>query len=47
MMWASDYPHPDSTWSNSQAVLDREMAHLDPELRQKMTCDNAKVFYRL
>jgi uncharacterized protein len=47
MMWASDYPHPDSTWPNSRAVLDREMAHLDPEMRRKISRDNAKAFYRL
>lgn len=47
MMWASDYPHPDSTWPNSMAVVDREMAHLSPEMRQKITHDNAKAFYGL
>ena len=47
MMWASDYPHPDSTWPNSMAVVDREMAHLTPEMRQKITHDNAKAFYGL
>jgi uncharacterized protein len=47
MMWASDYPHPDSTWPHSRAVLDREMAHLDPEMRQKITRENAKTFYQL
>jgi predicted TIM-barrel fold metal-dependent hydrolase len=47
MMWASDYPHPDSTWPNSQAVVEREMAHLDPDMRRKISRDNAKVFYKL
>jgi predicted TIM-barrel fold metal-dependent hydrolase len=47
MMWASDYPHPDSTWPHSRAVLNREMAHLDLEMRQKITCENAKAFYQL
>lgn len=47
MMWASDYPHPDSTWPNSMAVVDREMAHLSDEMRQKITHDNAKAFYNL
>ena len=47
MMWASDYPHPDSTWPNSMAVVDREMAHLSAEMRQRITHDNAKAFYNL
>ena len=47
MMWASDYPHPDSTWPNSVAILDNEMAGIDPALRQKITHDNAQEFYKL
>ena len=47
MMWASDYPHPDSTWPDSEAILDKEMATLDPAMRQKITHDNAKDFYNL
>ena len=47
MMWASDYPHPDSTWPDSVAILDKEMATLDPAMRQKITHDNAKAFYNL
>jgi predicted TIM-barrel fold metal-dependent hydrolase len=47
MMWASDYPHPDSTWPNSVAILDKEMATLEPAMRQKITHDNAKEFYSL
>lgn len=47
MMWASDYPHPDSTWPDSVAILDKEMATLDPAKRQKITHDNAKEFYNL
>ena len=44
MMWASDYPHPDSTWPHSRAVLEREMAHLDAAMRRKITRDNARAF---
>jgi predicted TIM-barrel fold metal-dependent hydrolase len=45
MMWASDYPHPDSTWPWSRDVIARETAHLSPEMRQKIIRDNAKAFY--
>jgi hypothetical protein len=27
-MWSNDYPHQNSTWPNSRAVIDRDMAHL-------------------
>jgi len=47
VLWASDYPHPDSTWPNSRAVVDRQMRHLAPELRRKLTHDNAVALYGL
>jgi len=45
MMWASDYPHPDSTWPNSRAILDKEMVELDLVMRRKITWENAATFY--
>ncbi len=30
-MWASDFPHSDSTWPNSQAVLDEQ----DPRANER------------
>jgi len=47
VMWASDYPHPDSVWPNSRAAIDRQMAHLSPEIQKKLTHDNAAVLYGL
>jgi predicted TIM-barrel fold metal-dependent hydrolase len=47
MMWASDYPHPDSTWPNSQAIVERETEHLEPELKKKILRDNAAALYGL
>jgi predicted TIM-barrel fold metal-dependent hydrolase len=47
MMWASDYPHPDSTWPHSQETVARETAHLSPEVRQKIIHDNAAALYGL
>jgi predicted TIM-barrel fold metal-dependent hydrolase len=47
VLWASDYPHPDSTWPNSLAVVDKEMGHLSPEMRKKLTHDNAAALYGL
>jgi len=47
VMWASDYPHPDSVWPNSRAAIDRQMAHLTPEMRKRLTHDNAAALYNL
>jgi uncharacterized protein len=47
LLWASDYPHPDSTWPNSRRVIDRQMGHLSPEVRRQLTRDNAVRLYGL
>jgi len=47
LLWASDYPHPDSVWPNSRAAIERQMAGLSVELRQKLTHDNAATLYGL
>lgn len=47
MMWASDYPHPDSTWPNSVDVVEKETAHLTPIEKKKLVRDNALAFFGL
>jgi predicted TIM-barrel fold metal-dependent hydrolase len=47
VLWASDYPHPDSTWPNSRAAIERQMAALTPEMRRRLTHDNAARLYGL
>jgi predicted TIM-barrel fold metal-dependent hydrolase len=47
MMWASDYPHPDSTWPNSRKIVEKETAKLQPEIKQQIIRENAKRFYAL
>jgi predicted TIM-barrel fold metal-dependent hydrolase len=47
VMWASDYPHPASTWPNSQAVIEAQMAHLTPAVKQKVLSENARRLYSL
>jgi predicted TIM-barrel fold metal-dependent hydrolase len=41
ILWASDYPHPPTTWPNSRASLDRQLAGLPDDDRRKIVCDNA------
>jgi predicted TIM-barrel fold metal-dependent hydrolase len=47
VMWASDYPHPDSTWPHSQEVIAAQMAGLSATARRKITRDNACALYGL
>ena len=47
VLWASDYPHPDSIWPNSRQVIERQMVHLSPEVRKQLTRDNAAALYGL
>lgn len=47
LLWASDYPHPDSVWPNSRAAIERQMRELSPEMRRKLTHDNAARLYGL
>lgn len=46
-MWASDYPHPDSTWPYSKDVVERETGHLTPEVKKRLIHDNAAALYGL
>ncbi len=47
LLWASDYPHPDSVWPNSRAAIERQMSGLSPDMRRKLTHDNAARLYGL
>ena len=47
LLWASDYPHPDGVWPNSLKAVERQMKDLSPELRRKLTHDNAAQLYGL
>jgi predicted TIM-barrel fold metal-dependent hydrolase len=47
IMWASDYPHPDSLWPDSHRVVDENLAGFSPAVRRKIVCDNAARLYGL
>jgi predicted TIM-barrel fold metal-dependent hydrolase len=47
LLWASDYPHPDSAWPNSRRIIDKQMGHLPPEVKRQLTSDNAVALYGL
>ncbi len=47
VIWASDYPHPDSTWPNSRKYVEEHMKGLSPAVIKKITCDNTVRLYNL
>ncbi|HUG36856.1 MAG TPA: amidohydrolase family protein [Candidatus Limnocylindrales bacterium] len=47
LMWANDFPHSDSTWPNSQAVLAKHAAQLTAEERDLILHDNVADLYGL
>jgi uncharacterized protein len=47
LMWASDFPHSDSTWPNSAEVLAEQTADLSEEERNWICHDNVAELYGL
>ena len=45
VMFGSDYPHPASTWPNSQSVIAAQMECLPEAIVEKITCDNARELF--
>ena len=47
LLWGSDYPHTDSTWPCSAAVIDELFEKYSPETRDKITRTNVANLYSL
>jgi predicted TIM-barrel fold metal-dependent hydrolase len=47
ILWASDYPHPDSTFPDSVRIVGEQMAKLTPLQQQKILRQNALALYGL
>ncbi len=45
-MWASDYPHTDSTFPESRRAIRETLGELSPEDRRKITATNCAELYR-
>jgi predicted TIM-barrel fold metal-dependent hydrolase len=45
LMWASDFPHSDSTWPNSREVIARDFAGVPEEHRRRIVAENAAALY--
>ena len=47
LLWASDYPHPPTTWPNSLARLDAQLVDVTDAHRSLVTSGNARRVWRL
>ena len=47
LLWASDYPHPDSIWPNSVRTIGETMGHMSPDMVRKICGGNAARLYGL
>jgi predicted TIM-barrel fold metal-dependent hydrolase len=47
LLWASDHPHSDSTFPESQRVLAEQTAHLAPDVRDDIVWRNCQRLYGL
>jgi len=47
LMWASDHPHSDSTFPESQRVIETQTAHLSTEVRDDIVWRNCARLYGL
>jgi predicted TIM-barrel fold metal-dependent hydrolase len=47
VMWASDYPHADSTWPESQKAIEANFKDVPVASRRRILCDNARALYGL
>ena len=47
VMWASDYPHADATWPESQHAIADNFKNVPHASRRRILCDNARELYGL
>ena len=47
LLWANDFPHPDSTWPRSQQLLENHAANLSEVERKAILRDNVREVFQL
>jgi predicted TIM-barrel fold metal-dependent hydrolase len=47
IMWSSDYPHSETTWPNSRALIGEWFAGVPEDETRQIVRDNARAFYGL
>ena len=45
LLWATDYPHHESTWPHSREILDAHFRGVPEEDRRKIVAENAAALY--
>ncbi|MBM4406485.1 MAG: amidohydrolase [Chloroflexi bacterium] len=45
IMWSNDYPHADSIWPNSQAIIKREFTGVPERAKKKILAENCAKLY--
>jgi predicted TIM-barrel fold metal-dependent hydrolase len=45
IMWGSDYPHTESTFPRSKAIVEEILADVPPHEARAIVCDNAARLY--
>jgi predicted TIM-barrel fold metal-dependent hydrolase len=46
-MWSNDFPHGNTTWPNSAAILERDVMHLPAEIRARLLRETVAELYHL
>ncbi len=46
-MWASDFPHTDSTWPNSLKVIEQDFEDVPADVKRKIVFENAAKLYNI
>ncbi|MBV1891837.1 MAG: amidohydrolase, partial [Gammaproteobacteria bacterium] len=47
LLWATDYPHTDSTYPHSREIISGQMAHLTEQQKDAVVHDNVKALFNL
>jgi len=47
IMWSTDFPHPVTSWPDSQDVIEKVFTGIPADERRKMLCDNAVRIWNL
>jgi predicted TIM-barrel fold metal-dependent hydrolase len=47
LLWGSDYPHPEGTWPDSQAVVAEQFAGIADDVADRILVHNAASLYRI
>jgi len=47
VMWGSDFPHTDSTWPNSRAVIEKNLTGVSAPVAERVLHDNAAALYSI